>query len=280
MRKLDVSVITEKVAELCVKANLELPDSLCKKLQESAQREESPLCRDVLRDLELNLDSAKRLGVPICQDTGMAVVFLEVGQDVHIVNGDLRAAVNAGVEKAYTENYLRLSVVGDCFSRENTNTNTPAIIHTEIVPGDSVQITVMPKGFGSENKSRLKMLVPTASVDDVIEFIVSVVSDAGASPCPPVVVGVGIGGDFEYAAYLSKKALCRDINERNPSAFYAEMERRALDEINKLGIGALGFGGRITAFAVNIMEFPTHIAGLPVAVNIGCHAARHAISVL
>jgi fumarate hydratase subunit alpha len=280
MRKIDVSLITEAVAGLCVKANLELPESLCRKLHEAAELEKSPLCKDVLQKLELNLDSAKRLKIPICQDTGMAVVFLEIGQDVHLTGGDLREAVNNGVEKAYTENYLRFSVVKDPLLRENTNTNTPAVIYTEIALGDKIRITVAPKGFGSENKSRIKMFLPTASADEVIEFITDVVSDAGADACPPLIVGVGIGGTFEYAAYLSKKALCRDADKRNPNAFYAAMEEKALIKINELGIGALGFGGCVTAFSVNIAEHPTHIASLPVAVNIGCHATRHASRIL
>ena len=276
MRRLDVAIIRKKVAELCAEANHRLPQSVKDKLAESALIEESPLCREVLRDLERNLDSAKRLNLPICQDTGMAVVFLEIGQEVFLTGGDLREAVNKGVETGYSENYFRMSIVGDPLKRENTKTYTPAIIYTEIVPGDNLSITVAPKGFGSENKSKIKMFNPTASKEEIIAFIKETVSEAGASPCPPIIAGVGIGGDFEYAAYLSKKALMRGIDTRNPNPFYREMEETALSELNKLGIGALGFGGRITAFAVNIMEFPTHIAGLPVAVNIGCHVTRHA----
>ncbi|MCL1823844.1 MAG: fumarate hydratase [Oscillospiraceae bacterium] len=281
MRIINVSVIKEEIARLCAIANLTLPCGLRKKLSESAEAEESPLCKEALGDLIRNLESAKKLKIPLCQDTGLAVVFLEIGQEVQITGGDLKTAVNEGVEKGYKENFLRLSIVSDpLFQRKNTGTNTPAIIHTEIVSGSDIYITVAPKGFGSENKSRIKMFNPTASEAEIIAFIKETVSDAGASPCPPVVAGVGIGGDFEYAALLSKKALCRDINVRNPNPLYAKMEEKCLAEINKLGIGALGYGGRITAFAVNIMEFPTHIAGLPVAVNMGCHATRHASGVV
>ena len=279
-REIEVSLVRDAVAELCEKANLFLPEGMQELIQAAAEKEESPLCRDVLGDLCANADCAKELGVPICQDTGMAVIFLEIGQDVHFTGGDLYRAVNEGVAKGYIDGKLRLSVVGDPLRRVNTNDNTPAIIHTTIVSGDKVHITVAPKGFGSENMSAMKMFTPSASPDDIVDFVVSVADKAGSNPCPPITVGVGIGGDFEYAALLAKKALCRDFRVRNADPFYADMERMCLDGINRLGIGAQGFGGTQTALYVNIEQFPTHIAGLPVAVNIGCHVTRHKETVL
>lgn len=275
MREIDVSVIREKVAALCEEANLFLPEGMQDLIKAAAEKEESPLCKSVLGDISDNADCAKELNVPICQDTGMAVIFLEIGQEVHFVGGDLYAAINSGVEKGYVEGKLRLSVVADPLKRVNTNTNTPAIIHTSIVRGDAVHITVAPKGFGSENMSGMKMFTPAATKEDIINYVVSVADKAGSNPCPPITIGVGIGGDFEYAAFLAKKALCRDFRVRNSDPLYAEMEEKCLEGINRLGIGAQGFGGTQTALYVNIEQFPTHIAGLPVAVNIGCHVTRH-----
>lgn len=275
MREIDVSTIKETVARLCEEANLFLPEGMQELIKSAAEKEESPLCKSVLNDICDNADCAKELNIPICQDTGMAVIFIDIGQEVHFVGGDLYTAINSGVEKGYVEGKLRLSVVGDPLQRVNTNTNTPAIIHTRITEGDKVHITVAPKGFGSENMSRTKMFTPSATKEDIIKYIVSAADRAGSNPCPPITVGVGIGGDFEYAAYLSKKALCRDFRQRNSDPFYAEMEREALEAINALGIGAQGFGGTQTCLYVNIEQFPTHIAGLPVAVNIGCHVTRH-----
>ena len=280
MREIEVSLVRDTVAKLCEEANLFLPEGMQELIRQAAEREESPLCREVLRDICANADCAKELGVPICQDTGMAVIFLEIGQDVHFVGGELYKAINEGVAKGYIDGKLRLSVVGDPLKRVNTNDNTPAIIHTSIVSGDKVRITVAPKGFGSENMSGMKMFTPSAAPDDIVDFVVSVADKAGSNPCPPITVGVGIGGDFEYAALLAKKALCRDFRVRNSDPFYAEMEQKCLDGINELGIGAQGFGGTRTALYVNIETFPTHIAGLPVAVNIGCHVTRHKETVL
>ena len=227
-----------------------------------------------------NLDSAKKLDIPICQDTGMTVVFAEIGQDVHLVGGDFEKAVNDGVALGYTEGLLRKSVVSDPLERVNTNDNTPAVIHTRIVSGESVKITVAPKGFGSENMSRIKMFTPSATKEEIMDFVVETVKIAGGNPCPPVVLGVGIGGDFESCAILSKKALCRDVNVRNPKKLYSEMEEVLLERINGTNIGPQGFGGKTTALAVNVETAPTHIAGLPVAVNVGCHVTRHKTIIL
>ncbi len=276
MREINSQEITEAVARLCIEANLHLPDGMKECIENARKLEKSELCKSVLGDLEQNLIAADELSVPICQDTGMAVVFAEIGQDVHIAGGAFEDAVNEGVAKGYVEGKLRLSVVGDPIERVNTGNNTPAVIHTRIVPGDKISLTVAPKGFGSENMSRLKMFTPSASKEDIVNFIVETASVAGSNPCPPIVVGVGIGGDFEQCAYLAKKALCRDLSARNPKPLYAEMEKAALCGINRLGIGAQGFGGTQTALYVNIEQTPTHIAGLPVAVNMGCHVTRHA----
>lgn len=280
MREISASEITEAVAKLCVEANLHLPCGMRECITACVDKEKSPVCKGVLGDIIDNLDCADELGVPICQDTGMAVIFAEVGQDVHIAGGAFEDAVNAGVAKGYIEGKLRLSIVGDPLERKNTNNNTPAVIHTRIVPGDKISLMAAPKGFGSENMSKLKMFTPSATKQDIINFVTEVVSLAGSNPCPPIVVGVGIGGDFEYSAYLAKKALCRDLAQRNPDPVYAEMESQMLTEINKLGIGSQGFGGTVTALYVNIEKGATHIAGLPVAVNIGCHVTRHAHTVL
>lgn len=276
MREINTTEITKAIAALCVDANLHLPCGMRERIESSAEAEESELCRSVLGDIVANIDCADELGVPICQDTGMAVVFAEIGQDVHIVGGGFEDAVNRGVAEGYINGRLRLSIVGDPLERVNTNDNTPAVIHTRIVEGDKIRLTVAPKGFGSENMSRLKMFTPSATKEDIVKFVVETVSIAGSNPCPPIVVGVGIGGDFEYSALLAKKALCRDLNVRHPEPLYAEMEQAMLDGINRLGIGSQGFGGTVTALYVNIEKSATHIAGLPVAVNIGCHVTRHA----
>lgn len=275
MREIDVSVIRSAVAELCEEANLKLPCMMREKIESCIPLEESPVCKEVLGDIVNNIDCAEELNVPICQDTGMAVIFLEIGQDVHFTGGSLYTAINEGVAKGYVEGKLRLSVVADPLKRVNTGDNTPAIIHTSIVDGDKVKVMVAPKGFGSENMSKMKMFTPSATTEDIVAFVTEVVNTAGSNPCPPIVVGVGIGGDFEQCAYLSKKALCRDLRERHPDPFYRELEEKMLTEINKTGIGSQGFGGTVTALYLNIETAPTHIAGLPVAVNIGCHVTRH-----
>ncbi|MDE7193574.1 MAG: fumarate hydratase [Oscillospiraceae bacterium] len=279
MREINSGEITRVVAELCVEANLHLPQGMKECITRSIEREESELCKSVLGDIASNIDCADELGVPICQDTGMAVIFAEVGQECHI-NGSFEDAINAGVAKGYVDGRLRLSIVGDPLERKNTGDNTPAVIHTRIVGGDKIRINVAPKGFGSENMSRLKMFTPSASKRDIVDFVTETVSLAGSNPCPPIVVGVGIGGDFEYCAYLAKKALCRDLAIRHPDPVYAELEREMLERINALGIGSQGFGGTVTALYVNIEKSATHIAGLPVAVNIGCHVTRHAERVI
>ena len=280
MKEFLCSQITETVKELCIKANKILPDDLVCRIKNGYEAEEKDLPKSVMSDLLNNLDCAKELNIPICQDTGMAVIFAEIGQDVHIVGGDFETAVNEGVRQGYIDGLLRKSIVKDPLDRVNTNDNTPAVIHTKIVAGENIKLTVAPKGFGSENMSRIKMFTPSATKEDIMDFIVETVTVAGGNPCPPIVLGVGIGGDFEYCAYLSKRALCRNTDERNENPFYAEMENDLLTLINKTNIGPQGFGGNTTALAVNIETAPTHIAGLPVAVNIGCHVTRHATAVL
>lgn len=277
MREISAEKITETVKELVIKANKILPDDLVNCIGCSKKEETNETAKSILSDLEANLDAAKELDIPICQDTGMAVIFIEVGQEVHISGGSLENAVNEGVRQGYTDGLLRKSVVRDPFKeRVNTNDNTPAIIHTRIVDGDKIKITAAPKGFGSENMSKLKMFTPSAKREDIINFVVDTVKTAGSNPCPPVVIGVGIGGDFEYSAVLAKKALCRSVSVRNSDEFYKAMEDEMLEKINKLNIGPQGFGGKTTALCVNIETYPTHIAGLPVAVNVGCHVTRHA----
>ncbi|MBE6967534.1 MAG: fumarate hydratase [Ruminococcaceae bacterium] len=277
MREIHSEVIAQRVAEMCIRANTVLPEDVCAALEASRAREDGIVARDVLDTIIENYHIANP--VPICQDTGMACVFLEIGQDVHIV-GDLTQAVNAGVAKGYTEAYLRKSVVRDPLFRENTGDNTPAMLYTELVPGDSVRITVAPKGFGSENMSRIAMLKPADGVDGVVDFVLETVRLAGPNPCPPIVVGVGIGGNFDKAALLAKKALLRPIGSRNETPFYAQLEETLLEKINALGIGPQGLGGRTTALGVQIETLPTHIAGLPCAVNINCHVSRHITEVL
>lgn len=280
MREINTELITETVAELCIKANKILPGDLCDCIVCGEKNETEELPKKIMGTLLENLDAAKELNLPICQDTGMAVVFCEVGQDVHITGGSFDDAINIGVAKGYTDGYLRKSVVRDPLDRVNTNDNTPAIIHTRIVSGDKIKITVAPKGFGSENMSKMKMFTPSASKEDLMNFVLETVKQAGGNPCPPMVVGVGFGGDFEYCAYLSKKALCRPVSSRNTNPVYAEMEENLLEMINQTEIGPQGFGGKTTALAVNIETAPTHIAGLPAAVNIGCHVTRHAEKVI
>ena len=280
MKEVLCSQITDTIKELCIKANRILPEDLVCRIKNGYDFEEKDLPKSVMSDLLNNLDCAKELNIPICQDTGMAVIFAEIGQDVHIVGGDFEDAVNEGVRQGYVDGLLRKSIVKDPLDRVNTNDNTPAVIHTRIVTGENIKITVAPKGFGSENMSRIKMFTPSATKKDIMDFVIETVKIAGGNPCPPIVLGVGIGGDFEYCAYLSKKALCRDTNERNSNPFYMEMEKELLEQINKTNIGPQGFGGNTTALAVNIETAPTHIAGLPVAVNVGCHVTRHASVIL
>lgn len=276
IRELSVEKIASAVERLCIEANKKLPCDIARKIKDAKAGEKNPLAHSVLCDLEKNIEVAKEKDLPICQDTGMAVVFLEIGQDVHFTGGLIADAVNEGVRRGYEKGLLRKSVVADPLRRVNTNDNTPAVIHTKIVEGKSVKITVAPKGFGSENMSGVKMLTPFDGRDGVIKAVLEIVKKASNNPCPPMVVGVGIGGDFEQCALLSKVALCRSTEERNSDEYYAQMEKELLEEINKLDIGPQGFGGVTTALAVNIEIAPTHIAGLPVSVNIGCHVTRHA----
>ena len=275
VRDVDVSLIKESVKRLCISANKVLPNSLEREICKSCSAETDCLAKSIMNDIKENISAAKELDIPVCQDTGMAVIFLEVGQDIHFIGGDLYTAVNDGVALGYTEGLLRKSVVADPLNRVNTNDNTPAVIHTEIVSGDKVKVTVAPKGFGSENMSAIKMLTPAESRDGVVDFVLETVKNAGGNPCPPMVIGVGIGGDFEQVALLSKKALCRDLGITNANSYYAELEKELLEKVNELGIGPQGFGGKTTALGLNIEYAPTHIAGLPVAVNIGCHVTRH-----
>ncbi len=280
MREIDALEIINAVKEMCITANKVLPEDLVECIGFGEKNEVENLPKSIMGDLMKNLDCAKELDIPICQDTGMAVVFAEIGQDVHIVGGGFENAVNEGVRQGYTEGLLRKSVVADPINRVNTNDNTPAIIHTRIVDGEKITLTVAPKGFGSENMSRIKMFTPSATKEDIVNFVVDVVKVAGGNPCPPIVLGVGIGGDFESCALLSKKALCRSVSVRNEKQLYADMEAEILSRVNETGIGPQGFGGKTTALAVNIETAPTHIAGLPVAVNVGCHVTRHIRKIL
>ena len=277
MRELNAAAITDAVARMCVRANTVLPEDVKSAILAARQAEDWPVARDVLDRIIENYSIGR--GIPICQDTGMACVFLKVGQEVHIT-GDLTAAVNEGVRRGYTEGYLRKSVVRDPLDRVNTGDNTPAMVYTELVPGDRVEITVAPKGFGSENMSRIAMLKPSDGLEGVKRFIVDAAEQAGPNPCPPIVVGVGIGGTFDKCALLAKQALLRPLGSHNDNPFYAALEDELLEKINSLGIGPQGFGGRTTALAVNIETLPTHIAGLPCAVNINCHVTRHVKEVL
>ena len=275
MKEISADVIRENVKRLCIKANLKLPADVSAALSRAAQEEDWPVAQDVLKLLEENLRIASEKEIPICQDTGAACVFVEIGNDVHI-NGDLEQAINDGVHDGYIEGYLRKSIAADPLRRGNTEDNTPAFITTHITTGDKLQITVMPKGCGSENMSALKMLKPADGVQGVVDFVLETVKAAGSNPCPPTVLGIGIGGTFDKVAYLSKKALLRPLGEPNPDPYYAELEARLLKEINKLGIGPQGFGGRTTCLSVAIEQLPTHVAGLPVAVNVSCHVTRRA----
>lgn len=280
MREVNVSIITDNIKEMCIEANHFLTDDMKNVFENAVKNEESALGKQVLGQLEENLKVAGEDMIPICQDTGMAVVFINVGQDVHLTGGDITDAINEGVRRGYVDGYLRKSVVKDPIYRENTKDNTPAVIHFNIVPGDRVDITVAPKGFGSENMSRVFMLKPADGIEGVKEAILTAVKNAGPNACPPMVVGVGIGGTFEKCAYLAKKALTRDLNEESPVEYVRDLEKEMLEKINKLGIGPGGLGGTQTALAINIETYPTHIAGLPVAVNICCHVNRHSHRVI
>lgn len=275
MKEVNVSDITKAVRELCIEANYRLPKDVKEKLEEYAKKENWDMAKGILEKILVNVDIADKEDMPACQDTGMACVFVEIGQEVHIAGGSLEDAINEGVRQGYIDGYLRKSVVNDPIERINTKDNTPAVIYYDIVPGDKLKITVAPKGFGSENMSQQKMLKPADGLQGVKDFIIKVVKDAGPNPCPPIVVGVGIGGTFDRSANLAKKALMRPLDERNSKPFYADLEKELLETINSLGIGPQGFGGLTTALAVNIETYPTHIAGLPVAVNINCHVTRH-----
>lgn len=274
MRIIETTKIIEEVEKLCKDSNYYLGEDIISKYKEGISKEESETGKEIFEQLYENANIAKNLRKPICQDTGMTVVFVELGEEVHI-NGNLETAINEGVAKGYKNGYLRKSIVKDPLFRENTNDNTPAIIHISIVKGDKLKIIVAPKGFGSENMSQVKMFPPAAGVEGIKEFVLKVVEEAGPNPCPPIIVGVGIGGNFEHCAFLAKKALLRNIGIRNKNNYYSELEVELLEKINKLGIGPQGFGGRITALDLFIETYPTHIAGLPVAVNIGCHVNRH-----
>ena len=280
MRTIDVAEITNHIKEMCIEANHFLAQDMDAAMKRAQDTEKSPLGKQILCQLQENLKIAGEDMIPICQDTGMAVIFMEIGQDVHFTGGILEDAVNEGVRKGYTEGYLRKSVVNDPIIRENTKDNTPAVIHYEITPGDRVKITVAPKGFGSENMSRVFMLKPADGIEGVKNAILTAVKDAGPNACPPMVVGVGIGGTFEKCALMAKKALTRPVNERSAIPYVKELEEEILEKINRTGIGPGGLGGTTTALAVNINTYPTHIAGLPVGINICCHVNRHAVRVI
>ena len=276
IREVDVTLVTEALASMCIEANHYLSEDMKFALANAREKEESPLGCKVLSQLEENLQIAADDMIPICQDTGMAIVFIEVGQDVHFIGGNIEDAINEGVRKGYVDGFLRKSVVADPIERVNTKDNTPAIIHYSIIPGDKVNITFAPKGFGSENMSRTFMLKPADGIEGVKDAIITAVKDAGPNACPPMVVGVGVGGDFEKCAIMAKKALTREVGSHSDIPYVAKMEKEVLDKINALGIGPGGLGGKTTALAININTFPTHIAGLPVAINICCHVNRHA----
>ncbi|MBB6698113.1 fumarate hydratase [Clostridium algidicarnis] len=276
MKEIHVSDITNAVRNLCIDSNYYLSEDVRNRLKEAYEKETWAIAKDILDKILINADIAKNQRMPMCQDTGMTCVFVDMGQDVHVVGGNLEEAINEGIRQGYAEGYLRKSVVSDPLNRVNTKDNTPGILYYNIVPGDKLKITVAPKGFGSENMSQLKMLRPADGVQGVKDFVIKVVKEAGPNPCPPIIVGVGIGGTFDKSANLAKKALIRLTSERNPNPYYADLEKELMESINALGIGPQGFGGRSTALAVNIETYATHIAGLPVAVNINCHATRHA----
>lgn len=280
MKDINVLDIIKTVKKLCIDSNYYLSKDVKDKIVEAQKNESWPMAKGILDKILKNVDTAEKEKMPMCQDTGMACVFVEIGQEVHIVGGNLEEAINEGVRRGYTEGYLRKSVVCDPINRVNTKDNTPAIIYYNIVPGDKLKITVAPKGFGSENMSQIKMLKPADGLEGVKKFVLKVVKEAGPNPCPPIVVGVGIGGSFDKAANLAKKALIRPLDKRNPDKFYSNLEEELLNKINELGIGPQGFGGKTTAIAVNIETYPTHIAGLPIAVNINCHVTRHKEAIL
>lgn len=280
MREIQAQQITDVVEKLCIEANQYLPEDVQGAIRRCRACEDWEIAQGVLDKIITNFEIAREENVPICQDTGMACVFLEIGQDVHIVGGDLSEAVDEGVRRGYDKGYLRKSVVKDPVRRGNTGDNTPAMLYTEIVPGEQIKVTVGPKGFGSENMSAIRMFKPSAGIEGIKDFILETVETAGPNPCPPMVVGVGIGGTFDKCALLAKKALMRSTDERNPDPYYADLETEMLEKINKLGIGPQGFGGRTTALALNIETMPTHIAGMPCAVNINCHVTRHKTEVI
>jgi len=281
LKEIDISQIVPEVKRLCMEINYRASQDLVAKIQECIPREESPLAQEILELLIKNIDLAAQEQLPMCQDTGAVIVFIELGQDVHLIGGDLSEAINEGIRQGYAAGYLRKSIVADpVFKRNNTGDNTPAIIHTEIVPGEKIKITLTAKGAGAENMSELRMLKTAEGIAGVKDFIVDVVRRAGGNPCPPVIIGVGIGGNFEQCALLAKKALLRPLNEKNPDSRLASIEIEILNRINKLGIGPQGLGGRTTALAVHILSRPCHIAALPVAVNLDCHVHRHAAVVI
>jgi len=280
MREIEAAEITETVERLCIEANEHLPEDIRRAIRDCRASEDWATAQNVLDNIIENFEIADRECVPVCQDTGMACVFLEIGQDVHITGGDLREAVDEGVRRGYDRGYLRKSVVKDPVRRGNTGDNTPAVLYTEIVPGEQIRVTVGPKGFGSENMSALRMFKPSAGLQGIKDFIMETVEAAGPNPCPPIVVGVGIGGTFDKAALLAKKALMRPVDTANEDPFYADLEREMLIKINETGIGPQGFGGRTTALGLNIETMPTHIAGMPCAVNINCHVTRHKTEVI
>ena len=280
MKTINVNEIIKTVKELSIEANYYLPNDVKEAIEEAEKNEKWPIANNILNKILENSQIAAAEKMPICQDTGMACVFVDIGQDVHITGGSLEEAINEGVRQGYAEGFLRKSVVKDPIHRVNTNDNTPALIYYNMVPGDKVKITVAPKGFGSENMSRIAMLKASDGLEGVKNFVLETVRMAGPNPCPPIVIGVGIGGSFDKAAYLAKKALIRPVNENNTDEFYSNLEKELLEEVNKIGIGPQGFGGKTTALALNIETYPTHIAGLPVAVNINCHATRHKERVL
>ncbi len=280
MREIQAQQITEVVERLCIEANQFLPEDVQGAIRRCRACEDWEIAQGVLDKIITNFEIAEQEQVPICQDTGMACVFLEIGQDVHIAGGDLAAAVDEGVRRGYDKGYLRKSVVKDPVRRGNTGDNTPAMLYTEIVPGEQIKVTVGPKGFGSENMSAIRMFKPSAGIEGIKDFILEAVETAGPNPCPPMVVGVGIGGTFDKCALLAKKALMRSTDVRNPDPYYADLEAEMLEKINRLGIGPQGFGGKTTALALNIETLPTHIAGMPCAVNINCHVTRHKTEVI
>ena len=280
LKEINARDITKLVRDLCIKSNISLNGDIRERIRKASQEEPWPMARDILERILTNIQVAEEEQLPACQDTGLACVFVELGQEVHIVGGNLREAINEGVRQGYRDGYLRKSVVRDPLERVNTGDNTPAVIYYDIVPGEDCRITVAPKGFGTENMSQMKMLRPSDGVEGVKEFVLKVVREAGPNPCPPIIVGVGIGGTFDKAAILAKKALLRSLDQRNPKEFYDNLERELLEAINDIGIGPQGFGGATTALKVHIESYPTHFAGLPVAVNISCHVTRHAYGVL